>query len=111
MLIRVDELYRSLALYAAGADRGDPDMSPVCADDLAGLCPAVVITNELDPLRDEGELYAGRLAEADVAVIYDRLPGMIHAGLQLAAAIPASDDLITRVAEQLTQISAERAVS
>lgn len=109
VLIRVDELYRSLALYAAGADRSDPDLSPVCAGDLARLCPAFVVTNEFDPLRDEGELYARLLGDAGVGVVHERLPGMIHAGLQLAAAIPAGDALITRVAEHLKQAAARRA--
>lgn len=101
VLIRVDELYRSLALYAASADRDDPDLSPVRSDNLAGLCRAFVVTNELDPLRDEGELYARLLEQAGVAVDYERLPGMIHAGLQLAAAIPTGDALISHVADQL----------
>ena len=102
VLIRVDELYRSLALYAAAGDRSSPDLSPVLADDLAGVCPAYVVTNEYDPLRDEGELYARNLAEAGVAVPQERLSGMIHAGLQLAAAIPAGDALIAQVAARLT---------
>lgn len=108
VLIRVDELYRSLALYAAGADRSDPDLSPVCAPDLAGLCPAFVVTNEYDPLRDEGEVYARLMKGAGVPVVHERLPGMIHAGLQLAGAIPAGDALITRIAEHLKHVAARR---
>lgn len=101
VLIRVDELYRSLALYADGADRDAGDISPVLAEDLTGLCPAYVVTNEYDPLRDEGELYAGRLADAGVAVSHERLPGMIHAGMQLAAVVLAGDALITDIANRL----------
>lgn len=109
VLIRVDELYRSLALYVAGADRDDPDLSPVLADDLAGVCPAYVVTNACDALRDEGELYVRRLEEAGVPVAHRRLPGMIHASFQLAAAIPAGDALITDIAERLKEAATERA--
>ena len=50
--------------YIAGADPRDPRVSPLYADLPAGLAPAYVATAGFDPLRDEGEAYARRLAEA-----------------------------------------------
>ena len=58
--------------------RREPYASPLLAEDLSGLPPAIVMTGERDALRPDGDRYAARLREAGVLVVHDVSPGCDH---------------------------------
>jgi acetyl esterase len=69
-----------------GTDPKDPRLSPLHADVPPGVAPAFVATAGFDPLRDEGEAYAAKLADAGVAVEAWRYADQIHGFLNVLVA-------------------------
>jgi acetyl esterase len=72
------------------ATRTLPHAGPLHAPDLAGLAPALVVTAEYDPLRDEGVAYAERLREAGVPTREISVPATVHGFLEFVNVVPAA---------------------
>jgi acetyl esterase len=84
--------------YAAPADHADPDLAPLLSDRLGTLPPTLVVTAEHDPLRDEGEELARRLAAAGVEVVATRYLGQVHGFWRHPRAFPSAEPLMRQVA-------------
>ncbi|MFL9944700.1 alpha/beta hydrolase [Paraburkholderia agricolaris] len=87
--------------FAPDADRADPLASPLAVADLAGTASATIISAEYDPLRDEVEHYAARLAQAGVLATHLRWPGQMHGFASLLGALDAADQALTIAARAL----------
>jgi acetyl esterase len=81
------------------ADPADMRASPIRADSHAGLAPALVITAEFDPLRDQGAEYAKVLSAAGVPTEYTNYAGMVHIFFQLGPIVGKGRAAVTQVAE------------
>jgi acetyl esterase len=93
-------------LYApTPAERNNPYVSPLraTADQLRGLPPALIITAENDPLRDEGEAYARKLKDAGVSVAAVRYNGTIHDFVLLNALrhVPSTEAALRQIEDGL----------
>ena len=85
------------------ASREDYRMSPLLAQSHRGLPPALVVTAEFDPLRDEGEAYARALEAAQVPVSLSRYDGMPHVFFQLSPILDAGKRLIDEASAALRE--------
>ncbi len=84
-----------------GSDMRDPRASPLFAEDLSGLPPALVITCGFDPLRDEGKAYADRMRAAGVEVESVCFEGQMHGVLMLGAAVRDGARMLDLAASRL----------
>ena len=84
----------------------EPYASPLRADTIADLPPALVITAEYDALRDEGELYAERLERGGIPTQLTRYDGVIHGFVSMFAAVPEGDTAVNQIAGFLKRMLA-----
>jgi acetyl esterase len=92
------------AFAPPGVDRALPDLDPFRAD-LDGLPPAIIITAELDVLRDEGERYAAALTAAGVPVVAVRYQGVNHNFVRKLALFDAAHVAVAQIAAGLARLA------
>jgi acetyl esterase len=91
--------------YLSTSDQGaDPRVSPARSDELAGLAPAVIVTAENDPLRDQGVRYARKLADAGVPVQHLPVEGAIHGFLSFTGSVQLSRDVLNQLADAVAAV-------
>lgn len=96
-MITVDDIVWFWGQYLRDeGDRTDPRATPSNAETHSGLPPAFVLTAEYDPLRDDGEAYAGLLVDGGVKTSVKRYPGVFHGFLTL--------NILTRYTEAVDDI-------
>lgn len=93
--------------YIDAADRGDPRFAPLRAADLSGLPPAIVVTAEFDPLRDDGEAYAAALEAADVPTEHVRARGHTHYSMTMVDVVISGAPIRARIADALRRFLAQ----
>ncbi|ACU72176.1 alpha/beta hydrolase fold protein-3 domain protein [Catenulispora acidiphila DSM 44928] len=108
--------HRSVSWYrkhylTSDEEATNPLASPLLAPDLTALPPALIITAEHDPLRDQGEAYARRLAAAGNSVQLTRYEGMVHGFFTMTGAVDAARHAVAQAAEALRGWFALEAVS
>ena len=83
------------------ADRADPRVSPLRAEDVNGLPPAYVMLAGFDPLHDEGLAYAEKLRAAGVSVTVADYPDMVHTFIYMQAVLPQAERALHAAAAAL----------
>ena len=100
--------FESQYLRGSGVDRADPRVSPLLAESLAGLAPALIAVAGFDPLRDEGESYAAALQAAGTAVDLRCMGSLTHGFANLfqlgGGSAAATTELISALRAHLSRV-------
>ncbi len=100
--------FESQYLRGSGVDRADKRVSPLLAESLAGLAPALIAVAGFDPLRDEGESYAAALQAAGTAVDLRCMRSLTHGFINLfqlgGGSAAATTELISALRAHLSRV-------
>lgn len=95
--------FRRNYLEGVDVELSDPRVSPLLADDLSGLPPALVVTGGFDPLRDEGNMYAEAMRAAGVVVDHRQFDSLVHG---FATFFPLGGDSAAATTEMISALRA-----
>lgn len=102
------EWFKTTHLDGTGMKTDDPRVSPMHADNLSGLSPALILTAGFDPLRDEGRQYAEALRAAGTPVDYREYGTVVHGFANFFAlggdSATATADFISAIRAHLTRV-------
>lgn len=103
VLTRKDMAWLTELYVARPEDMRNPYVSPLRASNFEGLPPALVITAGCDPLRDEGKMYADRLAAAGVATEYKCYENTVHGFVSFSGVVDLGKHALALVGQRLGQ--------
>lgn len=92
-------------------DRSDPRLSPELTPSLADIAPSLVFTAGHDPLVDEGDAYAKKLADAGVPVFHQRFDSMVHGFTGFPAVSPGARRACEAMADHYRSFAVEHALA
>lgn len=98
-------MLRVLDMYRGKAELTDPLLSPMFAENLSALPPALILTADVDPLRDDGARFAAKLSDAGVRVKYVNYPGMPHGFFFVPRISSRAADGVTEMSNAITAMA------
>jgi acetyl esterase len=96
--------YRACYVQDKSLDMADPRLSPFHAPDISSLPPTFILTGELDPLREEAELFGERLANAGVPVQVARVSGVSHIFISMSDDVADAADALQRTVSAISEM-------
>ncbi len=106
----LDCVYAWQLYLPLNVDRRHPYISPVLAESLSGVAPALVITAGYDILADEGRTYVERLRQSGVETLHEHFPDMVHGFFQWGGVVDAARSAMEKVLQYLRE-SSRKAIS
>lgn len=101
-VLPVNVIDKMMELYVPeSTDPEDFRLEPGKAGDLSGMPPAIIVTAEMDPLRDDGEAFAARLKESGCSVELIRVKGMMHGFVLLWQNFRRAEELLEDIGRRI----------
>ncbi len=103
--LELSDLVKVLEIYRGKAELTDPLVSPMFAENLSKLPPALIITADVDPLRDDGARFARKLADAGVPTKYTNYMRMPHGFFFTPRICSSAIEGIAEISREITALS------